>query len=380
MTTQKLPRDGAHEDAPDSVPHAGPVGVDPRTVIDLFAGAGGLSYAFHQEGFHVVACVENDASALATYRHSMVEVYSPETVIIDSDVRERSVPPRLLAALAGRQLDVLVGGPPCQDFSPACLSRKRREDRMILVRDYLRLLSELRPEVFLFENVPGLLSADEGSHWSFIQREVTSLGYAVDHQLLNAEDFGVPQRRRRLFVVGVTASRMGHFTFPVGDAPRVTVRAAIAKLKPLRAGFGDRADPDHRARSHRPHIVEYLKQIPPGGSWRSRKDLRVLPCHAGHNGHYDVYGRIAYDDVSPTITGGCTNPSRGRFIHPTQHRGLTVREAALLQTFPRTWHFHGGIESASQQVGNAVPIELGRALARSVREALRTTPGQATSN
>lgn len=342
------------------------------TVIDLFSGAGGLSFSFHQEGFRVVACVDNDPDAIETYRASMVGRHSPETAVFHTDVRDPCLISALQRALAGRRLDVLVGGPPCQDFSPACLKRKRREDRMTLVADYLRILGNLMPQVFLFENVPGLLKADEGSHWRAIEEQVGTLGYSVTHQLLNAQDFEVPQRRQRLFVVGFVKTPQASFCFPEPSSRRVTVRDAIGCLKPLQAGHGDRNDPNHRARSHRPHIVEYLKQIPPGGSWRSRKDLRVLACHSGHNGHYDVYGRIEYDEVSPTITGGCTNPSRGRFIHPTQHRGLTVREAALLQTFPKDWRFHGGIESASQQVGNAVPINLGRALARCVKRSLES--------
>lgn len=111
-------------------------------------------------------------------------------------------------------------------------------------------------------------------------------------------------------------------------------------------------------------MVKYFSQIPPGGSWRDAD--RRLPCQVGHNGHYDTYGRMRGDEIAPTLTGGCTNPSKGRFIHPTQDRGLTVREAALLQTFPRDWYFHGGVESQSLQVGNAVPVKLGEALASNV--------------
>lgn len=344
---------------------------DRPTVIDLFSGAGGLSIAFHQQGFRVVACVENNRHALETYCESMVRQNSPKTEVIDADIRSPEVLGRLKETLKGVSLDVLIGGPPCQDFSPACLKRKRCDERMSLVTDYLRVLAALRPRVFLFENVPGLLTADAGAHWTAIQMQVKGLGYEVSHQVLNAEDFGVPQRRRRLFVVGWLDGEAAKYTFPTPNAERMTVRRAIAHLTTLRAGFADSKDPNHRARAHRPEIVEYIKQIPKNGNWRSCQGHRVLACHVDHNGHYDVYGRIDYDDVSPTITGGCTNPSRGRFIHPTQHRGLTVREAALLQTFPPDWRFHGGIESASQQVGNAVPVRLGEALARCVHASLQ---------
>lgn len=353
-----------------TMPKQGGKRADLPTVIDLFSGAGGLSAGFHQEGFRVVACVENNRDAVATYRESMVRRKSPQTTILETDIRSPDVLQRLRDTLQGGTLDVLVGGPPCQDFSPARLKSKKCTERVSLVSDYLRVLADLRPRVFLFENVPGLLRADEGAHWATIRRKLGRLRYSVVHKVLNAEDFGVPQRRSRLFVMGWLEGTHSAYAFPTPDGPRVTVREAISHLKPLRAGSGDHNDPNHRARAHSAEIVEYMRQIPPGGSWRNCREYRVLTCHLRHTGHYDVYGRINYDAIGPTITGGCTNPSRGRFIHPTQNRGLTVREAALLQTFPEDWRFSGGIESASQQVGNAVPVKLGAALARSVRSAL----------
>lgn len=339
--------------------------------VDLFSGAGGLSFAFHAEGFRIAACVENDHDAVATYRHSFVGRYSPQTHVIDADIRSPGVPFQIQQALASSSPDLVIGGPPCQDFSVTRrVDQLRSTKRMQLLRDYFRVLAVLQPRAFLFENVPGLLETESGRHLRYLRTRASSLRYRLHIAELDAAEYLVPQRRRRLFVVGIHKGVGRAFEFPEPSAKRVTVREAIAALKPLAAGRRDAADVDHRARNHRPDIVDYIKHIPRAGSWRDARDVRMLDCHRNHNGHWDVYGRMHYDEVAPTITGGCTNPSRGRFIHPTANRGITIREAALLQTFPPDWHFCGGIESASQQVGNAVPVLLGRALARSLRESL----------
>lgn len=362
-------------------PHPGPAPVAPSCAstaqeaasplaIDLFCGAGGLSIAFHREKFKIVAAVDNDRAAMDTYTCSFVNAHSPATVPLLATVPDPDLAAKLHTALAGRRLDVLLGGPPCQDFSIARMRKKRRSERMGLVQHYLDLVAELRPRAFLFENVPGLKMADDGEHWRNIKTIAAGMGYAVFDDQLAAEDFGVPQRRSRLFVVGLDADLAGSFRFPEPSGERRTVDQTIGHLPKLAAGESDPSDPDHRARAHTAEIVQYIASIPEGGAWRDASATRVLKCHEGHKGHYDVYGRVRAGEIAPTMTGGCTNPSRGRFIHPAQHRGLTVREAALLQTFPEDWHFKGGVEKASQQVGNAVPVELGRALARSLMAAL----------
>lgn len=350
------------------------------TAVDLFAGAGGLSYAFHSRGFHIVAAVELDAKAIETYRASFVERYSPSTTPIHRDVSAPETLAALRALVGSRPLDILIGGPPCQDFSSARLKRKPVKGRASLVLTYIDLLSALQPRAFLFENVPGLLTADAGRHWARLQARLESNGYIVQARELDAANFGVPQRRRRLFVVGVQESEARAFAFPEGTAPSITVAETFAEhahhLPAVEPGCHPPGDPNHRARRHRQETLDLFALIEPGESWRDARDKggRTLPCHQGHNGHYDVYGRIDATMVAPTMTGGCTNPSKGRFIHPEHDRGLTVREAALLQTFPPDWRFFGGIERESQQVGNAVPIKLGLALADAVQQTLQPLP------
>lgn len=346
------------------------------TVVDLFCGAGGLSVAFANAGFEILVGVDADASALDTYRSSFVNKRSPSTQALQADVGDERTDAQVLAILGGRPLDVLVGGPPCQDFS-----RARRAEpvaaRKRLVRDYIRVLRSLDPQMFVFENVPGLLTADGGKRWAELQASWADAGYLVHSSRLDAQFYGVPQRRERLFVVGGKPQCAQAFTWPPptpGVAP--TVEETIGHLPRLTAGERSTEDSSHFARAHTAHIVEYIATIPQGGSWRSAsaRSARTLDCHVGHSGHYDVYGRMNAKEVAPTITGGCTNPSRGRFIHPEQHRGITLREAALLQTFPADYHFCGGIEKASQQIGNAVPVKLGQALADAVKFAITPRP------
>lgn len=347
-----------------------PTKAQPRTLVavDLFCGAGGLSYAFHRAGFRIAAALEKDKHAAASYGASFVKKLSPETRLLTHDIRDAEVT-TALAAL-GMPVDIVIGGPPCQDFSSARLKRRRKGERATLVEQYFAILELLEPRAFLFENVPGMLTAGNGRYWRSVRKNAARLGYEVHAQVLHAEDYGVPQRRHRLFVVGLR-KELGAFDFPrpFRKAPP-TVLETIGHLPELAAGEVCPKDPMHRARQHRPETVAYFAKIQQGEAWRQVRDERMLKCWEGHNGHYDVYGRMRFDEIAPTITGGCTNPSKGRFIHPTQHRGLTMREAALLQTFPKSWQFHGGVEAGSLQVGNAVPVKLGRALAARLRSIL----------
>jgi DNA (cytosine-5)-methyltransferase 1 len=342
-------------------------------VVDLFCGAGGLSLAFHRAGFCVALAVERDKDAADTYRKSFVDGPSKTTDLVCDDVRSADVWNKLRALSTSRPIDVVIGGPPCQDFSPARLKARRQGHRAGLVHEYFKILGILGPRAFLFENVPGLKTAGGGRYWRVVEEEAEALGYKVFATELNAQNFGVPQRRRRLLVVGLK-EELGPFSFPAGAEAAPSVMETIGHLPRLAAGDFDPKDTMHRARSHRPNIVEYMSHIKQGQAWREVRHIRVIKAHENHKGHYDVYGRIVGDQVAPTMTGGCTNPSRGRFIHPEQDRGLTVREAALLQTFPEDWQFSGGVESMSQQVGNAVPIKLGEAMALALKNILSPAP------
>ncbi len=240
------------------------------------------------------------------------------------------------------------------------------DPRNDLVREYLRLVTELLPRGLMFENVPGL--ANDPRYRELLQ-SIRDLGYHAVDEVHNAADFGVPQRRRRLILLATRGVQVEMpKTLPLER--RLTVRSIIAGL-PQPGASGDPAHDVTEARHAA--IEELIRLIPHNGG--SRSDLgpdRVLGCHLRCDGFYDVYGRMHWDDVSPTITSGFVNPSKGRFLHPEQDRCLTPREAALLQTFPPGYVFpmKRGKYPVAAMIGNAFPPELARHHAVAVREAL----------
>lgn len=228
--------------------------------------------------------------------------------------------------------------------------RRMRGLQNQLVHDFLRFTSRLLPRVVMLENVPGLRRS---SKFREIRRALHKLGYKFRYDVLDAADYGVPQRRRRFILV---ATRRGTISFAPAAASGTTVREAFRHLRD-----NPKADPLHRGSECRSVKIQKLIQaIPHDGG--SRKDLgarRQLKCHRHFDGFKDVYGRMSWDGVAPTITGGCCNPSKGRFLHPTRNRTVTLREAALLQTFPPDYFFslRRGKFCAAQMIGNALPPE-----------------------
>jgi DNA (cytosine-5)-methyltransferase 1 len=254
-------------------------------------------------------------------------------------------------------LDLLAGCPPCEGFSALRTlngGKRIRDARNDLVFDFLRFVRVLRPRALMMENVPGLR---KNKRFALFCKALRGLGYSLDHRVLNAADYGVPQRRRRLILL---ASRFGHVPFAPQASRRRTVRDAIGWL-PLPGKSRDTWHNTKEARTQR--VRELIRRIPKNGG--SRNDLGAkaqLSCHQKCDGFKDIYGRLAWDDVAPTITGGCFNPSKGRFLHPIQNRTLTLREAALLQTFPKSYSFsiRCGKASAASLIGNALPPEFVR--------------------
>lgn len=295
------------------------------TAVDLFCGCGGLTEGLKRAGFRVLCGVDIDPLAVKTYKanHRKVEAWK-------KDILELK-PSDLAAALGlkNRRLDLLAGCPPCQGFSTMrTLNGALRIDdpRNDLLLEFLRFVEELRPRAVMLENVPGL--ADDKRFTSFCNR-MEEIGYLGDHCILNVADYGVPQRRRRLIYLAGFGVKIP-FASPTRRLK--TVRYAISGLPKA----GESGDPIHDMPEHRTaKVMELIRRIPKDGG--SRTDLPEedqLPCHKRCNGFKDVYGRMAWDDVAPTITSGCFNPSKGRFLHPVEDRAITMREAALLQGFP----------------------------------------------
>lgn len=332
--------------------------------IDLFSGCGGLTLGLKRAGFDVIGAVDVDPLAVETYKanHKRISLWSQDI---------RSLPAvRVMRRLKLRrgQLDLLAGCPPCQGFSTMTTLNGRtiRDDpRNDLVLEFLRFVRILRPKAVMMENVPGFAKDER------IERFVAALeaiGYRCKRDVLNAADYGVPQRRRRFILL---AGRRGEIPFARLARRKSSVREAFKNLR-KRA----RRDPLHQVAERRSKRVRQMIRLIPkdGGSRSALRKKRQLKCHRKCDGFKDVYGRMAWNRVAPTITGGCCNPSKGRFLHPVRHRAITPREAALLQTFPPRYFFslRRGKFAAAQMIGNALPPEFIRRHARSVLRFLQT--------
>ena len=333
------------------------------SAIDLFSGCGGLTRGLKDAGFQVFAAVEIDPKAQATYR-----LNHPEVHLYEQDIRELA-PAEVLkkVGLKPGHLDLLAGCPPCQGFSRLRTKNKQtaiKDDRNDLVFDFLRFIEAMRPKTVMLENVPAL---GRDHRFADLRGRLEVLGYRSVVEVLDAADYRVPQRRKRLIML---ASRVHVPRIAEPHATRVTVRQALAGVgAPSRSRDKLHAYPERRSQAVRDLIARIPKN---GGSRSDLGDEFQLDCHKKTQGFYDVYGRIGWDDVAPTITSGCHNPSKGRFLHPSYNRTITLREAALLQGFPMGYQFEisHGKEAIALMIGNALPPPLIQAHASVLRDGL----------
>lgn len=318
------------------------------TALDLFSGCGGLSVGLRQAGFSIVGAVDADELAASTYK-----LNHPKAHVVTDDIRKVDAAELMKKLkLKPGQLGLLAGCPPCQGFSTLKTKNGRKVFRgkmNDLIFEFSRFISVFQPKTIMIENVPAL--ADD-SRLKRFTKALASYGYKYRFQVFDAADFGVPQRRRRMILIAAKTERP-EFAKPVKK--RRSVKSAIKKLP--RPAQSD--DPAHNySVDHAPHVKKLIKKIPVNGGSRSALGRRQqLACHRRSTGFKDVYGRMAWADPSPTITGGCINPSKGRFLHPRQHRAITLREAALLQGFPKKYELDlsRGRYPAAQMIGNAFP-------------------------
>ena len=330
--------------------------------IDIFSGVGGLSEGMRQAGFDTKVAIEIEADAVLAFKmnHEKTDVIQKDIRLITAEeIKEK---------LDGQQLHLLAGCPPCQGFSSIRrLNRKKnvRDNRNGLVLEYLRLVKELNPLTIMMENVPGLKD-----YYLFkdVVKELERSGYSPKVEVVNVRDYGVPQNRRRLVMVG---SLLGDIQVAKGNNEKRTVRDAIGDL----VSIEKTDDLIHKiVASHNPEVLKRIKLTPKnGGSWKDLPKKYILDCHDKKNvGFNDVYGRLRWDDYSSTITGGCLNPSKGRFLHPEEDRCITAREAALLQSFPKTYKFPTDISKTSLAllIGNALPPKLSYLQSKNIREHL----------
>jgi DNA (cytosine-5)-methyltransferase 1 len=327
-------------------------------------------------GFRVAAAIEIDASACRTYR-----LNHGETPLIERDVRRVSGAELLRAAgLRKGETSLLQACPPCQTWS-SLGSAPADDPRSQLVSVVSDLIRKLRPHAFIIENVPGLKS---DSRFAALVAEARRQQYQVRPYLVDAQDVGVPQRRRRLIVLGIRRRRGVALPeslldlLPTAFDRRIrTVHEAIGKL-PTPSTGGDEL---HRGRTLTGIVRERVSAIPASGRRTDLPKRLQLACHRKlkRTAATGSYGRMAANDVAPTLTTRCTTPACGSYIHPWEDRGITLREAALLQTFPAGYRFCGGYGAIERQIGNAIPVRLAEAAATAVRallvQARKAQPG-----
>lgn len=358
VLTMKHKKENSKKTRPDAKP----------TAVDLFSGCGGLTVGLKRAGFKVLGAVDVDPLSIKTYRanHKDVKVW-------ETDIRNlKSAEIISTLGLIEGALDLLAGCPPCQGFSTMrTLNGAFSVDdpRNELLLEFLRFVEALRPRTVMMENVPGLA---EDERFGVFRAQMEELGYLGDHRILNAAEYGVPQRRWRLIYL---AGRGMAIPFANRECKMKTVEDAIGGLPKA----GESGDSVHDMPEKRtPRIMELIRRIPKNGG--SRTDLPEedqLDCHKRCNGFKDVYGRMAWDDVSPTITSGCFNPSKGRFLHPEEDRAITMREAALLQGFPRRYKFPttDNKSAIALMIGNVLPPPFITAHARMIRNTLQNKGG-----
>lgn len=339
-----------------------------RTAIDLFCGAGGLTQGLKQAGFNVVGAVEFHP----TYAESF-KLNHPKTNLKLSDITQIDpIEWGKEIGLKPGELDLLAGCPPCQGYSTIGTRNrgKKNDPRNELVYEVLRFAIALKPKTIMMENVPALAN---DARLQSLREQLEEIGYKIDVKVLKMTHYGVPQNRRRMIMLGSRFDDIEVVKQEIDTEKMRTVRDAISVLPT--AGSID--DPLHIAdEKNRSDKVKKLISLVPknGGSRTDLPEEYQLECHKRTTGFRDVYGRMAWDQPSPTITGGCNNPSKGRFLHPVENRVITLREAAMLQTFPKDYKFSfkSGKGGVAMMIGNALPPTFIEFHARNVMKHLKT--------
>ena len=347
-------------------------------VVDLFAGVGGLSLGFENAGFSVVFANEFDPMIAGAYKKN-----HPNTKVLVGDVRTICFE-KVFEKLIGK-IDVVIGGPPCQGFSQKGQRKSIYDERNFLFEYYVKAVNLLKPKYFVMENVPNLLTVENGFFRKEIEEVFSYIGYSLTMEVLNAADYGVPQNRKRAVIIGKFGDKALSLPEPVSFG--VTIWDAISDLAYLESGEGEeeqtyRYSPqseyqnelrgnnnilyNHVATKHSQITLERLSMIPPNGG----RD--ILPVeHLTKSIYSGTWTRMRKNEISVTITTRFDTPSSGKFTHPFLNRAITVREAARIQSFPDEYIFIGNKNSQMKQVGNAVPPRLARAIAEVVMRDIR---------
>lgn len=345
-------------------------------ILDLFSGAGGFSYGIEKNPhFRTAVALDWNPNALRTFKYNM-----PNTEVVNGDITSQDIKNEIIQLSKEKKVNMIIGGPPCQGFSLKGKKLGLEDPRNYLFKEYLNIVNEIKPEVFVIENVKALLSTSAGWFKNEIIAEIKKMGYYVDYGVLNASDFGVPQSRQRAIFI---ACKNKKISLPSKtNYNEVTVRDAIFDLAYLNSGEGDfeqdyRMDPNsdyqkmmrfgsdklynHKASNHAKIAIEKLSMIPPEcGKEHLPQEL------LGNQKFSGTWGRLKWDAISPTIDTRFDAASNGTNNHPFLNRSITPREAARIQSFDDRFVFLGPKVQVRQQIGNAVPPLLAYAIANKI--------------
>jgi DNA (cytosine-5)-methyltransferase 1 len=341
-------------------------------VVDLFCGIGGLSYGLKKEGFKVVGGFDIDESCKYAFEtNNEATFYSKDITNVSGE--------ELNNLFKNYSIKVLVGCAPCQPFSSYTFKDKEKANtKWPLLYQFARLVKETKPDIVSMENVSQMLNFKKAPVFEDFVNELKQQGYFVNYQNVFCPDYGIPQNRKRLVLL---ASKLGEIKLidkTHSPDKYVTVKETIGELPKIEDGEVYKEDPLHYARKLSPLNKKRIKNTPYGGSWKDWPQDLLLTCHKKDSGksYPSVYGRMKWEEQAPTVTTHCIGYGNGRFGHPVQDRAISLREAALFQTFPLEYKFFEKDKPFSsvviaRQLGNAVPVKLGEVIAKSIKEHLK---------
>ena len=312
--------------------------------VELFAGAGGLALGFEQAGFENVLAVDNDKNSVETLKHNR-----PKWFVIESDVEGVNY--------SKTEADVIIGGPPCQSFSHSGKRLGLDDARGTAFYGFAKAVAEIQPKIFVFENVKGLKTHDHGNTLQTIIGVLGNLGYRMKHQVLNSLGYDVPQKRERTIIVGVREDITNNYQFPIPSKRILTLYDALNNV------------PYSKGSTYSETRKRVMELVPEGGNWRDlpidiAKEYMKTTYYAS-GGRTGIAKRLSWNKPAPTIMCSPIQKQTER-CHPTETRPLTIREAARIQTFPDDWEFIGSIANQYKQIGNAVPVNMAKAIGESV--------------
>lgn len=349
--------------------------------MDLFSGAGGFSCGLEMvDGFSTEVATDFDPKVLFTFQKNF-----PNSKCICGNICERNIKDKIISLSKERNVNMIIGGPPCQGFSLKGKNLGIKDPRNFLFMEYVDIVKKINPKIFIIENVKNLINSENGFFIKQIYEEFEKLGYTLNHGILNAYDFGVPQTRERTIIIGTNFG--ARISLPNEYVERkTTVRDAISDLSYLESGEGFDISEylnkpqseyqkflrknsnklyNHKATNHSKRALEKLKLIPPEG------DKSSMPRELyGNQQFMTTWSRLVWDKPSPTIDTRFDTPSNGRNSHPYLNRSITPREAARIQSFPDDYIFYGNKCSICKQIGNAVPPLLAKAIGEHIKKVL----------